>query len=142
MHTENFPKREDGTGPIYDFDLITETWRGMEECVRLGLVKNINVSNFNSKQLDELLAACTIRPCVNQVEAHPLLPHETRHLLCRAQDCPHRLLAPGLARRRRPSQGSVPPWRSKDRGHRRGVRQVVCAGSRALPDAERYRRHS
>ena len=75
LHTENFPKREDGTGPIYDFDLhFTETWRGMEECVRLGLVKNIGVSNFNSKQLDELLAACTIRPCVNQVEAHPLLP--------------------------------------------------------------------
>ena len=69
-HHENFPKRADGTGPIYDNDLhFCETWRGMEEAVKLGLVRNIGVSNFNSKQLDELMSTCKIPPCINQGNA-------------------------------------------------------------------------
>ena len=36
----NFPKREDGTGPVYDLEVhFTSTWRGMEEAYRLGLCK-------------------------------------------------------------------------------------------------------
>lgn len=36
-------------------NIYTETWPGMEEAVALGLAKNIGVSNFNSKQVDELM---------------------------------------------------------------------------------------
>lgn len=44
-----------------------ETWRGMEECVRLGLTRSIGVSNFNIKQLTRLLGAAKIPPVNNQV---------------------------------------------------------------------------
>ena len=53
----NFPKHADGTGPVYDFEVqFTDTWRGMEEACRQGLCKSIGVSNFNSKQIEQILA--------------------------------------------------------------------------------------
>lgn len=49
-----------------DYDYV-ETWKGMEECVKLGLTKGIGLSNFNSKQIERVLNAATIKPVVNQV---------------------------------------------------------------------------
>ncbi|XP_065081018.1 1,5-anhydro-D-fructose reductase-like [Ochlerotatus camptorhynchus] len=45
-----------------------ETWKALEECQRKGLVRSIGVSNFNGKQLKEIIAVGNIRPVVNQVE--------------------------------------------------------------------------
>lgn len=42
-----------------DLDIYTETWPGMEECVELGLAKNIGVSNFNSEQVDNIMKVST-----------------------------------------------------------------------------------
>lgn len=39
----------------------------MEKLVDLGLVKSIGISNFNSEQIDRLLATCRIKPVNNQV---------------------------------------------------------------------------
>lgn len=39
----------------------------MEKLVDLGLVKSIGISNFNSQQIDRLLANCRIKPVNNQV---------------------------------------------------------------------------
>lgn len=50
----------------YDYDYV-ETWKGMEECVRLGLTKSIGLSNFNSKQITRVLQNATIKPVMNQV---------------------------------------------------------------------------
>ena len=50
---------------------LIDTWRGLEDCVREGLIKSIGVANFSAKKLEGLLAECTIRPAVNQIEAHP-----------------------------------------------------------------------
>eukprot|EP01084_Bolivina_argentea_P028622 53166_1 len=50
-----------------------ETWKGMEECVRLGLTKHIGISNFNEEQIDNVLKTCSIRPTVVQCEGHPYL---------------------------------------------------------------------
>lgn len=50
-----------------------EAWQGLEDCVKAGLVKSIGISNFNSKQIDRLLASATIKPVTNQVEVHPYL---------------------------------------------------------------------
>lgn len=39
----------------------------MEKLVSLGLVRSIGISNFNSEQIDRLLASCEIKPVNNQV---------------------------------------------------------------------------
>ena len=44
-----------------------DTWKAMEKLVKSGLVKSIGVSNFNSEQLDRVLANCEIKPVTNQV---------------------------------------------------------------------------
>lgn len=44
-----------------------DTWKGMEEALKLGLTKSIGVSNFNAEQIDRLLKNSNIKPVVNQV---------------------------------------------------------------------------
>ena len=39
----------------------------MEELLKEGVVKNIGVSNFNSKQVQRILDNSTVKPVVNQV---------------------------------------------------------------------------
>ena len=46
---------------------IKGAWKGMEECVNLGLTKAIGVSNFSIKTLDQLLSTAKIPPTLNQV---------------------------------------------------------------------------
>lgn len=61
-----FPKDADGKWIFSDVDYV-DTWKAMEECVSLGLVKSIGLSNFNSEQISRILDICTIKPVVNQV---------------------------------------------------------------------------
>ena len=63
---ELFPKNDKGEILLSDIDFL-ETWKEMEECVKLGLVKSIGVSNFNSEQIERILGMCAIKPAVNQV---------------------------------------------------------------------------
>ena len=46
---------------------IQDAWAAMEKLVEKGLVKNIGMSNFNSKQLTDLMEDCKILPAVLQV---------------------------------------------------------------------------
>jgi len=39
----------------------------MEQCVQSGLTKSIGISNFNIKQVKDILSIATIKPVVNQV---------------------------------------------------------------------------
>ena len=48
-----FPKHEDGT-IRYDSISYIETWSAMEKLVDEGLARHIGLSNFNSKQVDEV----------------------------------------------------------------------------------------
>jgi len=50
-----------------------EAWQGLEDAVEAGLVKSIGISNFNSEQIERLLAVAKIKPVTNQVECHPYL---------------------------------------------------------------------
>ena len=46
-------------------------WAGFEECVDLGLTKNIGISNFNCQLIWDMLTYCNIKPACNQIELHP-----------------------------------------------------------------------
>jgi D-xylose reductase len=62
---------------------LAETWAGMEDLVRAGLVRNIGVCNYNVALLRDLLAYATIRPAVLQVELHPYLTQTKLLRFCR-----------------------------------------------------------
>ncbi len=55
--------------PYADF---TGAWKAMEELYREGKIKAIGVCNFPPDKLEELKAAATILPVINQIELHPL----------------------------------------------------------------------
>lgn len=46
-------------------------WRDMEIAVAMGKVRTIGLSNFESGQLEDILAVSQIKPAVVQVECHP-----------------------------------------------------------------------
>ncbi|XP_043266025.1 aldo-keto reductase family 1 member B1-like [Colletes gigas] len=76
-----WPVDEQGN-PMYGFDDYLDTWRGMEECVKLGLTKSIGLSNFNSQQIDRILSIAEIKPVMNQVECHPNLNQTKLRQFC------------------------------------------------------------
>ncbi len=64
----------------------TWAWPGMERARELGMARSIGVSNFSVGELDQVIAAGTTRPAVNQVEFSAM--HYRRGLLaaCLKQD--------------------------------------------------------
>lgn len=56
--TNPFPKNEDGS-VRYDYVSYIETWGAMEALVEEGYIRQIGLSNFNSKQVDEVSAKFT-----------------------------------------------------------------------------------
>ncbi|RMZ97105.1 aldose reductase-like [Brachionus plicatilis] len=67
----DYPLGEDGKMIPSDIHYL-DTYKAMEECVRNGKTKSIGVSNFNIKQLEDVLANGEIKPVCNQVEVNPL----------------------------------------------------------------------
>lgn len=61
-----FPRNEDGT-LLYDDTDYKVTWAAMEKLVEKGLVRAIGLSNFNSRQTDDILSVASIKPTVLQV---------------------------------------------------------------------------
>ncbi len=53
-----------------------ETYKAMEELMKEGKVKNIGVSNFSIKQLQDIMETCEIKPVTNQIEVHPYLQED------------------------------------------------------------------
>lgn len=51
----------------YDYIDYKETWKAMEKLVEKGLVKAIGLSNFNSRQIDDILGIASVKPAVLQV---------------------------------------------------------------------------
>jgi alcohol dehydrogenase (NADP+) len=55
----------------FDYNAV---WKGMEKLVRPTKgTRFIGISNFNPKQLEDLLKTATIKPKVHQFELHPYL---------------------------------------------------------------------
>ncbi|RZC32847.1 aldose reductase [Asbolus verrucosus] len=74
---------KDAVGIDYDY---VDTWKGMEECVRLGLSKSIGLSNFNSKQVQRVLDNSTIKPVMNQIEVSPNINQKKLIKFCMDRD--------------------------------------------------------
>ncbi|CAL1413713.1 unnamed protein product [Linum trigynum] len=77
----------------YEFPIMKEdfmamdyagVWGAMEECQKMGLTKNIGVSNFTCKKLTDLLALANIPPAVNQVEINPLWQQKKLRDFCKS----------------------------------------------------------
>ncbi|GGE67551.1 aldo/keto reductase [Priestia taiwanensis] len=63
-----------------------DTYRAMEKLYEEGLVRAIGVCNFHTHHLEKLLANCTVKPVINQIEMHPRLSQvDVRHF-CTEQD--------------------------------------------------------
>ncbi|KAG6465691.1 hypothetical protein O3G_MSEX015322 [Manduca sexta] len=77
LYLIHWPFSVNDKGEEASIDYI-DTWKGMEEAVKLGLTKSIGVSNFNEEQLDRVLTESMVKPVVNQVEINPTL---TQHKL-------------------------------------------------------------
>lgn len=101
-----------GTGmPKHDDDWISltevplwETWSEMEKLYHEGLVKAIGVSNFNEKNLQQLIDKTQVVPAVNQVESHPLLSQNELIEFCRKNNIAVTAYSPLGAQR---SEGSL-----------------------------------
>lgn len=64
---------------------IADTWGAMEDLKQSGLVKQIGVCNFPIVLLRDLLAGCSVRPAVHQVELHPHLTQPRLLRFCREE---------------------------------------------------------
>lgn len=73
---------------------ISETWAGMEELVRDGLVKNIGVCNFGTSLLRDLLSYAEIPPAVLQVESHPYLTQDKLLRFCQQEGIAYTAFSP------------------------------------------------
>ena len=62
-----------------------ETWLEMEKLVDEGLVRSIGLSNFNKKQIKEILniPGVKYRPAVLQNESHPYLQEKDLRDFCK-----------------------------------------------------------
>jgi len=78
---------DDNGNVVFDITVSpTETYLVMEKLVGLGLVKSIGVSNFNSKQIGDIMDKCSIKPVTNQVECHPFLNQSKLINFCRERE--------------------------------------------------------
>ena len=83
------PEKAEDFRPLDEGPLV-ETWKAMEDCFLEGLCQHLGVSNFSQKKLAHLLDSGSVKPEVNQIEAHPYLQqkklleycHQENVLLC------------------------------------------------------------
>jgi alcohol dehydrogenase (NADP+) len=78
------PEGADDFKSLDDVPLV-ETWRAMEACRRAGLCRYIGLSNFSVKKLRGIIEGATIKPVMNQVEAHPFLGQTSLVDACRSE---------------------------------------------------------
>lgn len=57
-----------GNDPYYEGNL--EAWRALEKAYKAGKLRAIGLSNFEQKDVENILESASVRPAVNQVLAH------------------------------------------------------------------------
>ncbi|KAF4733490.1 hypothetical protein FOZ63_020474 [Perkinsus olseni] len=81
-----WPKNDKGEFDAMPSLKLIDTWRELEKCVDDGLVRSIGVSNFDTNEIDEILAMCRIKPVVDQIEVHPYFPQWRMLDYCKKHD--------------------------------------------------------
>ncbi|XP_077133945.1 aldo-keto reductase family 1 member A1 isoform X2 [Ranitomeya variabilis] len=76
-----FPQNPDGSLQ-YDNTDYKDTWKAMEKLVEKGLTKAIGLSNFNKRQIEDILSIAAVKPAVLQVECHPYLAQNELIAFC------------------------------------------------------------
>ena len=64
-------------------ELDRETWRALEELYAEGKIRAIGLSNFLPHHAENILAECTVRPAVDQIEYHPGYSQEAAVQYCK-----------------------------------------------------------
>lgn len=64
-------------------ELDKETWRALEELYAEGKIRAIGLSNFLPHHMENILAGCTVRPAVDQIEYHPGYSQEATVQYCK-----------------------------------------------------------
>lgn len=64
---------------------LTAVWKELEAMKKDGFCSAIGVCNFTTSALKILLSDCTIKPALNQVERHPVLPQYDLLDFCNSQ---------------------------------------------------------
>ena len=80
LYLVHAPFQRDGGKPFRKS--LREVWREMEALVDLGLCRAIGVSNWRVCDLDEIFDGARIKPCCNQIEAHPYLQQPRLQQYC------------------------------------------------------------
>lgn len=78
-----FPKNLDGTSAMLDLDYLVP-YNKLEECVYMGLVRSIGVSNFNSEQIKRVCDNARIKPVCNQIECSPTINQRKLIKFCKS----------------------------------------------------------
>lgn len=60
---------EDFRGGDY-FEGNRQAWRALEEAYKAGKIRAIGVSNFEKKDIENILTDCTVKPMLNQIMIH------------------------------------------------------------------------
>jgi len=71
-----------------------ETYRALEAAYQAGKVRAIGLSNFNSAQIDQVLANTHVKPVIDQIETHLFWQQAKMHPYLRQHDMIHESWAP------------------------------------------------
>ena len=79
-----FPKSADDMVSLKELPVET-TWAAMEALVDNNQTRQIGVSNFSVKKLQDLLGKARYKPAMNQIELHPYLQQNDMLAFCKEQ---------------------------------------------------------
>ena len=80
----SFPKSADDMVSLKELPVET-TWAAMEALVDNNLTRQIGVSNFSVKKLQDLIGKARYKPAMNQIELHPYLQQKEMLAFCQQQ---------------------------------------------------------
>jgi alcohol dehydrogenase (NADP+) len=81
-HGIEFPRAPEDFLPLSEVPLES-TWGAMSEVSEQGLAREVGVSNFSPRMIEQVRNATGQTPAVNQIELHPYLQQDARVAACK-----------------------------------------------------------